>query len=253
MMEKKLRTAAQVLPVPESGFDTVLIPEHKTTSVRPAHRISPALIALCMILFLTISAGAYRYGQIQRETQVVRRYSNLVMPVENAWGKTQKLLKKLDVVLPETLMGTPFEEGTQMSVVPRDTSRLEAMFTEFFTPVCLYYSNVVFTDAYGNYDRLRYLSVDVGSTQQPYWKYFFNVDDNGDFYPDATHVLQYKGIELRGYSRTVVDEWNNETFVIHSVQWVDEKKTLCFNISVARTDSVEFLIDCAKQIIDLNH
>lgn len=253
MTENKLCGAAQALPLPETTFESILLQAHKATPIRPRRKIRPIAIAVCILMILTLSAGAYRYGQIQNEMQVVRRYSNLVMPVENAWGKTQKLLKKLDVVLPEILMGTPFETGTQMSVVPRDTPRLEAMFTDFFTPVCVYYSNVVFTDEYGNYDRLRYLSVDVGSTDQPYWRYFFSVDDNDAFFQDATHVEQYRGMELRGRSWTVTDEWNDEVFVIHTVQWIDEEKKLCFNISVARTDSVEFLIDCAKEIIDLNH
>lgn len=253
MTEKKLYRAAQALPQPETAFEALLLCEHKAAPVRPHRKIRPIATVVCILMILTLSAGAYRYGQIQNEMQVVRRYSNLVMPVENAWGKTQTLLKKLDVVLPETLMNTPFEEGTQMSVVPRDTPRLEAMFSEFFTPVCVYYSNVVFTDEYGNYDRLRYLSVDVGSTEQPYWRHFFSVDDNDAFFLDASHVEQYRGIELRGRSWTVTDEWNDEVFVIHSVQWIDGEKALCFNISVARTDSVEFLMDCAKEIIDLNH
>lgn len=252
MMEKKLDTAARALPQPESTFEAVIVREHRTAPLPKKRRIRPAAIIVCIVMLLTLSAGAYRYGQIQRETQVVRRYSNLVMPVENAWGKTQTLLEKLDVILPKTLMGTPFEEGSQLSVVPKDTPRLEAMFTEFFTPVCVDYSNVVFTDEYGNFDRLRYVSVDVGSTDQPYWRYFFSVDDNDTFYQDATHVEQYRGIELRGRSRTVT-AWTGEVYVIHSLQWIDEEKGLCFHLSVARTDSVEFLIDCAKEIIDLNH
>lgn len=252
MMEKKLLEAAAAMPRPDSKWEDVVIREHKAAPVKKHRKIRPVVIVAVLIAALTLSVGAYRYSQIQREMQVVRRYSNLVMPVENAWGKTKKLLKKLDVVLPETLMGTPFEEGTQLSVVPKGTPTLEAMFTEFFTPVSVYYSNVVFTDEYGNYDRLRYVTVDVGSTQQPYWQYFFEADDNGAFFPDASHVEQYRGLELRGRSWTVTDDWNGEDFVIHTVQWVDEEKALCFNISVARTDSVEFLMDCAKQIIDLN-
>ena len=252
MMEKKLYEAAQAMPAPERQFEEAVLRSHETAAKPRSRRLRPALIALTIILIFTMTAGAYRYSQVQRSMRVIRSYSNLVMPDENAWEKTQKLLDDLDVSLPETLMDTPFEHGRKFSVVPSGTPLLEAMFTDFYNPVTVHYSNVVFTDEYGNFDRLRYLDVTIGSTQQSYWKHYFGVAEDGTFYPEATHVENYRGMELRGYSRTVTDDWNEETFVIHSVQWIDDEKDLCFSLSVARTDSVEFLMDCAKQIIDLN-
>ena len=253
MMEKKLTEAAASLPTPHTQWEDVLIREHRTASPKKHPRLRPAAIILVLLMVFTLSAGAYRYSQIRRSMWVTHNYSNLVMPVDNAWEKTTKLLDTLDVKLPDTLMATPFECGRKFSVVPSGTPLLEAMFTDFYTPLDVQYSHVEFTDEYGNYERLRNISVSIGSTQQQYWKHYFGVSEDGSFFPEATHVEVYKGMELRGYTRSVEDTWNQDTFVIHDVQWVDEEKNLCFNLSVARTDSVDFLMDCAKEIIDLNH
>jgi len=252
-MEKKLYDAAQSMPVAESKFEEAVLRSHKSKIKSSSRRLRPALIALFVMLIFTMTAGAYRYSQVQRSMWVTHSYSNLVMPVENAWEKTQKLLNDLDVTLPETLMGTPFEHGRKFSVVPKGTPLLEAMFTEFYNPVDVHYSIVKQPDEYGNFDRLRYVTVDIGSTQKSHWKHYFGIAEDGTFYPEASHVESYRGIELRGYSYPVTDDENKETFVMHSVKWIDVEKKLVFSLYVARTDSVEFLMDCAKQIIDLNH
>jgi len=253
MMEKKLMEVAAALPEPAVKWENILMQEHKTMPTGKSRRMRPAFVALSIVVVLSLSVVAYAGYKSNKGMTVINRYSTLVFPTENAWERSQKMLREVDLVMPEVLSGTPFEEGYQLTLVPHDTSYLDALLADEFRTVNLHYSIVEFTDEYGNFDRHRYLDVSAASIKQPFWKHFYEVDENGGFYPEATHVEHYRGIELRGKSRMVDDPEVGGQFVIHSVQWVDYEKELCFSISVARTDSVEFLMECAKEIIDLNH
>lgn len=256
MTEKKLYETAQAMPEPESKFEAVILRSHKTNA--PAKRkLRPMLIALTIILIFTMTAGAYRYNQVQMGMWVVERYATLVMPTGNAWENAQKLLNPFDFSLPEALNEHNFESAYRYSVVPSNTSQVKAMFSKFYNPITFHYSIVAFREDGVNYDRLSDISLTIGSTKEAYWLHYFGLDENNILYrensvPGTYHSFDYQGYKLQTISAQNYDDGIDESYTTHWLIWVDDARQTCICMSISRTGSQELLTEWAKQIIDMN-
>jgi len=265
MMEEKLKTAANALPLPHTDFLSVEATakqnnqKHSLSSRRKGLFIALALIILLLGL-TTVGAATTEIDMSMWAT-----FSYLPMPVEN----------KLGIQIPYALGESEYLETTNMHTVPKGTTYLEAI----INPVYRWYSidygaRVKVVEEQDNWSGSRKITwetqnpyeLDVGSTKNELWKYTFCFTEEGiwersDILPETYRTEEHNGITV--YSGTKVHYYEPVIGLDHTsrtnyyVAWVDEAHQTVFVLSteVYDTDSIvppPELLEYAKQIIDMN-
>lgn len=234
-METKLKQAGDTMPLPETTFrDVAAKAERKPVTPRRVPRA--ALIIMILVLGLALSAGAYRYTQVQRGMWRVIAYHD--------FASAQKLyLDHYNLVLPEELDGHSFSDIVEYSVVDQGVDHLQAMLSKFYRPISLAYD-----DDWTN--RSNGPGVTIGTTQEEYWTTYFSINEDGVWenkydVPDSWETTIYQGYEIQ----LVLRQYAENTHAC--ALWTDPDRNICITMNVL-SDNTADALELAKQIIDLN-
>lgn len=261
-MEQKLYDAAALLPTPKTRFETIRAEAARCTSPK-THRFSirraTAFAAALMLVFTFVAAG-YRLDRIHR--------SMWVLYYEHNWGSAQHAIDDFDLTLPEELNGFEFYCQREFSVVPRNTPLAQAMLTEFYRPIEVQYAHFLTMDEINailaSSDAPTTISgvlewgpsVDIGSTNSPYWKHYFSIREDGlvsheHVVPGSLEVVSYGGIAIQLYLTEYHYDDGTSAGPYAKALWVDEQRECCILLD-AGTDDRTATLAMVRQLIDAN-
>ncbi len=246
-MEHKLRQAYQEMPVPQTNFED-LVHKAQSTSKKASTKRMPALIAAVWLIVMLCGAGW---------KLVSSQYGMWLLSHSTAWIDVQIGAKKYNLVLPETMDGVPFLEYSTYSLVPNEVPRSVAYTNPRYIPHCVTYG--VRTDILGKDGNLwgtiePKITLDFGTTESELWRYYFVYDADGTWtaWESDYSTMEYNGYVLQLGIRSHYDEATGETIYSYLVNWVDERLNLAFNLCDGNGRDFSRVVECAKQIIDLN-
>ena len=254
-VETKLMNAAELLPKPVLDFQA--IEQHMKVSGKPTRKNGKALrAALAAVLAMVLLCGM---GWSKSH------YSMWLVGGSNVYRDLENMAGRYDIVLPESLGGTPFCEYEITGLVPQDAPWATALINPSYKPRLVTYGWVVeehLTDSDGEWNggiaRWTHtdLSLNFGTTKNNLWHYFFEYDENGLWtgceVPESYEMIEYKGISLQVGDTLYYDELLGYNRYTRWVHWVDEEKQVVFSIHETDYSDPDRVVECAKQIIDLN-
>lgn len=247
MTELRLQQAAACLPAPSCTYAAIQARANRQQAPVPSSRRFRRLCAVCIALF--ILAGCTTWAATTDASY-------------GAWATHSSSLhdmqyqaKRLELVLPETFAGCPFQDISTAHVVPQDTTFLEALIRPAYRYYTADYDRTELHTSTAHSDPVTHISVSFGSTENELWRYCFEYDTGGIWSPDRLIPESYRAEEYEGRLLQVGTtahywEYDGRTTYNHFVHWVEEEQHVCIGIS-ADTDQ-ETLLEYAKQIIDLN-
>lgn len=261
-MERKLFDAAAALPGPETTFETI-VQEASRRNPPKLHHFSfrrAAVLAAVLVLVFSLVAAGYRYDQIQR--------SMWVLYYEHNWDAAQHAIDDFDLTLPEELNGFQFYSQREFSVVPKDTPMAQAMLTDFYRPIEVQYAHfltleemneiLASMDGGGSISGIQEWgpSINIGSTDSPYWAYYFSIGEDGlvshdNMVPGSTQVITYNGKTIQLY---LTEHHYEEGYTVGpyaNAFWVDEARECCILLDLHSGDMAA-LLDTVKLLIDTN-
>lgn len=254
-MNNKLKMELDAMPVPATTFEELVAMQRKP--MKPPRKKRTVILIAAVLALLLCGAG---YAKT--------RYGMWLIYDSRNWGDLQTAVEEYDLLLPETLGGTPFLSYSEWGHVPQGASYVEALLNPVYKSVNVEYAvEVLETETYPSgekksetYIRSEELSLFLGTTANDLWRYYFEVDESGIWtvcdIPESYETLEYKGITLQVGDTSFYDtNLKGERYIryTHWVHWVDEEKQMAF--SIAETDYADpnRVVECAKEIIDLNH
>lgn len=252
-MEHKLHTAAASLPTPDIGFDTIHAEARHRKMIASRFSIRrAAILAAALALVFTFTAAGYRYTQIQR--------SMWVLYYQHDWDDAQNAIDDFGLTLPRELNGYAFVHQMEYSVVPRGTGFAQAMLTDFYHPIGIDYGHfapsehslpqsVPEIDEWGP-------SIDIGSTNSPYWKTYFSINEDGlvdheNVVPGSTRIVAYNGIPIQLYQTAYHDSDSSTSSVYAHALWVDEARECCILLDIHAPD-MDLALATAQTLINTN-
>ncbi len=231
-MEHKLNMAAQAMPLPQTSFATLEAKAEKRKTVRtyPRRLVRVASAAVLLICCLTT---VYAFGN--------QHYGAWLGMHSNAYADVELLNRKFAYRFPEELGGFSFLTVDALHTAPEGESHLKAL----LSPTYIWYSL-----SYGDeeHEDTR-VSVSVGSTERPIWKYVFSVADDGSCNYEGVEAGSRRTAEYRGYTLHIYS-----TDSSHSARWEDVQRSMVISVSMSGTQqkTQEDVLVIAKGLIDLN-
>lgn len=249
-MENKLKRELDAMPTPETTFEALNARHCQPKPFRRRKRVA-ALIAAVLTLLLCGMGWA----------KVSMRYGLWYLIDSSAYNDLKRAAKKYDVVLPEKLDGVPFCNYTIYALSSQDDSWLEAVVNPAYTPRSVKYGwDRVELETYPDgslASETRWtetdLELDFGTTKNELWRYYFGFDEKNVWtawnVPGSYETVEYKGITIQvGTSISKYDETRQTRWAL----WIDEEKQVIFGLSEGCFTDPNRVVECAKQIIDLN-
>ncbi len=243
-MEHKLRQAYQEMPVPQTNFEE-LAHKAQSTSKKASMKRMPALIAAVLIMMLC-GAG----WQL-----VSSHYGMWLLNRSTNWSDVQRGAEKYDLILLETLNGAPFYSYCTYSLVPNEVPQSVAITNPRYIPHCVTYGVEGTVDEDGYTDTVvNELELSFGTTENELWRYYFEHDADGKWtaWESNYSTMEYNGCVLQLGITSIYVETRGETIYSYGVHWVDERLNLVFSLCESETRDFSRVVECAKQIIDLN-
>lgn len=249
-MEDKLKLELEAMPVPATSFEDM---EASASSPKTIRRRKRTAILIAAVLSLLLCGMGW--------AKVSMRYGLWHLIDSKSYGDLERAAQRLDVVLPETLDGIPFCEYTIYALSSQDDSWLEAVVNPAYTPRSVTYGyQRVETETHpdgGLYSESRWtesvLELDFGTTKNPIWRYYFQFDAQdawtGWNVPDSYETVEYKGFTIQ--VGTVASQYN-ENRLVRRAYWIDAEKQVVFGLSEWDFTDPNWVLECAKAIIDLN-
>ena len=254
-VETKLMNAAELLPKPVLDFQA--IEQHMKVSGKPTRKNGKALRAALAAVLARVLLCGMGWSKSQ--------YSMWLVGGSNAYSDLENIAGRYDIVLPESLGGTPFCEYKITGLVPQGAPWATALINPSYKPRLVTYGWVVeehLTDSDGEWNggiaRWTHtdLSLNFGTTKNNLWHYYFEYDENGRWtgceVSESYEMIEYKGISLQVGDTFYYDELLGYNRYTRWVHWVDEEKQVVFSIHETDYSDPDRVVECAKQIIDLN-
>jgi hypothetical protein len=177
-----------------------------------------------------------------------------------AWDDLEKVTEKFEIQLPQKLDGIPFLQFNSYGHVPRGASRAEALLNPRYKSYTVEYGYVLRkVDPNGiaiAKETQTVLDVSFGTTENELWRYYFQFDENGEWtacqVPASYQIVEYKGITLQIGDTFFYDSVKNCTRYTRWAHWVDEEHQVVISVNDTDYTDPNRVVECAKQIIDLN-
>lgn len=250
-MENKLRMELDAMPTPKTTFDEL---EAMARMPKPARRKKRTVILIVAALALLLCGAGWAKMQ----------YGMWYLIGSRAYSDLENAAEKYGVVLPETLDGTSFYEYNIYGLVPQGAPYVVALTNPSYKPRTVTYGwGGSVTETYPN-GSLRSentwtetdLRLHFGTTENELWRYYFQFDENGVWtnceVPESYEVIEYKGITLQVGDTFFYDDYLGCNRYTRWVHWVDEEKRVVFALSEIDYEDPNRVVECAKQIIDMN-
>lgn len=246
-MENKLKMELEALPAPQTTFEDLEALAKRPQPVR--RRKGVFILAAAMLALLLCGMG-------WAKTQ----YGMWHLGGSWAWEDLESVTEKYEIQLPQKLDGIPFLQYNFYGHVPQGASHAEALLNPRYKSYAVEYGYVLReNDANGiaiAKETQTVLDVSFGTTENELWRYYFQFDENGIWtacqVPESYQVVEYKGITLQIGDTYFYDSVKNCTRYTRWVHWVDEEKQMVFSVNDTDYTDPDRVVECAKQIIDLN-
>lgn len=234
--EAALRRAAEQMPRPQRIFRAETYEQTHTPIYR---RPSRRLAVLCCILGLCLfgGIGVYAYGP----EIFAGNYGAWVSYYPDTNPKAaQRILKRYDFTVPETLAGLPYAGMTGMSAARHDTNEPEARLNPRYVWYSLEYEQPQAPDADFDPKALR-IDLSLGGTDNDYWSYAFGFDpatlthlppeSNAQITRTDLGTLEYNGRTVWMYRSDFIDDSVGQDFL--SATWLSADGSICFSLTVS--------------------
>lgn len=250
-MENKLKMELDAMPTPKTTFEELEPVQARPKTFRRRKRIVLLTAAVLALLLCGMGWAKTQYGMWYLIG------SKEFRDLENAAAK-------YDVVLLETLDGSPFYEYNIYGLVPRGAPLAVAMVNPSYKLRTVTYGTEVIDREYypsggvksESTRMVNNLSLSFGTTKNELWRYYFQIDENGVWtaceVPGSYQTIEYRGITLQIGDTSFYDDVMGQIRYIRWVHWLDENKQVAFSLSEADYIDPNRVVDCAKAIIDLN-
>lgn len=275
MMEQKLQQAANALPQHNEDFLAVEEAFKKRQS-RPCPKPRRRFILVLCLSLLLVGCVA---GPTVPEYHLYNGNLNLLFPgiafdvlcEEMGWdpelNSAEKAAEEQGWTLPETLGNSPLYNVDKLNLTTEKSHWFTAMLFHHYSYYSTQYGfdkETEITREDGTSSTAYWTDGDVdvmfGSTENPIWRRQFGFDENDVYigFPDTQQAedsgsLYYEGITL--YVRTYRYDDNFYDLLSYygqQVCWVDTEHNTVFSL-YSRDDSPNFIIECAKELIDHIH
>lgn len=277
MMEAKLQQAANDLPEPNRDFLAVEAAYSRSPS-RPIRRPKLRLALLVCLSALLVGCVA---GPTVPEYHLYNGSLSLLFPrlavddiahllgTDPEWKSAKKEAESLGWSIPESLGGSPWYEVGKANLTTKESHYLTAMLFHTYTQYSVSYGYQMKTEITledGSPCTANWTDADVelhfGSMENEVWRRQFGFDENGIWVgyesinstvPEVSYAMEYEGITL--YIATY--RYDNDFHGLMSsygqyVHWVDDDYNTVFCL-VSMDDTPDFVIACAKELIDRMH
>lgn len=235
-MEKKLKNAAEKLPVPTLDFQTI---EQAAVNGNKHGRKARMIlrVAIAVILIICLCTTVFAYGKA--------KYGLWSGMNSHAFSDVTVLSWQYDYLFPKTLGDSPFISVHTLYGSTRGATHLEALLMPTYKLCSIYYGierSEVWDEGRHEWTENQ-ISVSFGTTENKNWKYHFSVSEDGiceNANADSQRQMEYKGQIL--YLYTIGDTEN--------IRWIDEERKIVIDVTVWN-DEIDVL-KVAKELIDLN-
>lgn len=249
-MENKLKRELDAMPTPVTTFEALEASHCQPKPFRRKKRVAALLAALLVLMLCGMgwAKASMRYGLWHLIDS--REFSDL-----------NRAAEKYDVVLPEKLDDVPFCNYTIYALASQDDSWLEAVVNPAYTPRSVKYGwDRVEVETYPDgslASESRWtetdLELDFGTTENELWRYYFDFDENDVWtawnVPDSYETVEYKGFIIQ--VGTSISKYN-ATRQTRWALWIDGEKQVIFSLRDSDFTDPNRVVECAKQIIELN-
>ena len=254
-MEAKLMEAAFCLPEPALDFQTV--EQRMKATAKPARNNGKAL----RVVFVAALAVVLLCGMAWAKTSM--SYGMWTLYHSPAWSDVKWAAKKIDIQLPETMDGVPFDSYWVLGHVPQGGSWLRAFLSPLYVPRNVCYAvrettEIILPD--GSTSSYVYKSEDFvlnfGTTTNEIWRVYFNMDENGIWtgceVPESYYTVEYEGVTLQIGETVSYNPIEDRDVYSCWVHWVDEEREIAFSLHEEDYEDPNRVVECAKALIDLN-
>ncbi len=272
-MEEKLLQAAEKLPEPKSAFrDAQAVRVRKKARRTPRRRLAVLMVlALLLVGCVASSATGPKYQLINASWVIVfPQLASLGEYLSHELGldlaKLDSAGEDLGYIFPRTLGDSPFIGTGQYNLTDQEVPYIWAM----VAPRYVYYdANYGYpkqeTSILEDGSRMTHtwteaaVSLTFGSTEDEIWRrQFYFTEENVFTYTDKyypiihRYTLEYGGYTLYGATVEYDSDFNGKLSQYgQHLAWVDLERGVVFKL-YTREDNTDFIIQCAKEFIDLN-
>ena len=278
MIEQKLQQAANALPEPKGDFLAVEEAFKKQQTQAPMHQRKRRRLAwiLCIAMLLT---GCVM-GPTVPEYHLYNGDLGLLFPgiafdalcdeigQDPELNSAVKTSEDLGWTIPEALGNSPQIGADKFNLTTQKSNWFMAMLFHHYTYHSVDYGFEMETEITlenGTPSTAHWTDKDVeltfGSMDNDVWRRQFGFDENNIWIghinsnpPESTFAIEYKGYTLYGSSF-----YDGENFFYglvsdyrHYIHWVDSDHNTVLYL-YARDDTPDFVISCAKELIDQMH
>lgn len=255
-MENKLINAAALLPEPALDFQT--IEQQMKVTVKPIRKTGKALRAALAAVLAAVLLCGMGWSKLH--------YSMWSLGSSRAYIDLENAADRYGIVLPESLGGATFRGYYIYGLVPQNAPWVTALLNPSYKPQSVSYGikmrEILLPHSYGEFierETIRKgvdLKLNFGTTKNDLWRYYFEYDESGLWtgceVPESYEMIEYKGITLQVGDTFHYDEAVGSNIYVRWVHWVDEEKQVVFSIHETDYSDPDRVVECAKQIIDLN-
>lgn len=272
MIEQKLRNAADAMPEPLSDFTSV---EERTKKKKQPKKSAPKrrrrlaiVLSLAVLLVGCVAASAPDYHLYNGSWW--NFIPGLFFDPAEEFGlhddQTMKAAEKLGITLPETLGGYPIISYGRWNLTNQDVPIWWAWLSPRYVYQSTYYGMEVEVPhispdgTEGTLHTAVGADVTYGPTDDEIWRRQFGYDENDVFVASnwtlASHpvagitTLEYEGITIY-VGQIDLPSYVDPNWTKWDVTWVDYANGVVFSMD-GDAETPDVLIECAKEIIDLN-
>ena len=247
-MENKLKMEMEALPTPETTFEQL---EAMKSQPKPFRHRKKVFVILAAVLALLLCGMGWAK---------TTRYGMWLLYDSRAWSDLEGQTKKYDILLPRELDGIPFLQMQIYGHVPQGASHAQALVNPLYKPICVDYGYKMRRNSPDGIPEAAWfesvLGLSFGTTKNELWHYYFGIDENGIWtaydVPESYCTIEYKGITLQVGDTYFYDSVKGCNRYTRWVNWVDEDKQVAFSLNETDYTDPNRVVECAKQIIDLN-
>ena len=246
-MEAKLKMELEALPAPKTTFEDL---EALAAQPKPVRRRKGAFILIAAMLALLLCGMGWAKTQ----------YGMWLVGGSRAWDEMETLMGRYEIRLPQKLKGIPFLEYYTYSHVPRGASHVEALLNPRYKSVSVNYGYELREIGPNGIAIARetqsVLNLNFGTTENELWRYYFQFDENGIWtaceIPETYAVVEYRGITIQVGDTFFYDSVKGCNRYTRWANWVDEEHQVAICVNDTDYTDPNRVVECAKQIIDLN-
>lgn len=276
MIEQKLQYAANALPEPKCDYLSIEEAYKRQNDIpkpRMKRRRLAILVCLCLLLVGCVAGPTVpEYHLYNGSIQLL--FPGIAFDVlceELGWdpnlGSAKKNAEELGWTIPDTLGGSPQFDSCIFNLTTEESHWFTAMLFHHYTYYAVNYGYEMVTEITredGTPADAHWTDADVelifGSTENPVWRREFGFNEQDEwiggasrYEPEKVETLEYEGITL--YVATYHFDSNFYGLISQYgqyVHWVDHDHNTAFCLHT-RDDTPDFVIFCAKELIDQMH